>query len=92
MVDISVPLTDTQEKCMEYCAVSPSDWINNAAQNRARIAQDEIIAKLVEHCNANSVQLATGVDAQVEQAFELKVVQTAKEVSEANNRPSIPEE
>ena len=33
----------------------------------------------MEHCNANGITIATGEDKQVEQAFELKVVKTAKE-------------
>ena len=78
MAEIKVAVSDTQVKCLEYVAYSVQDWCDNAIHNRARIAQDEIIAKLVEHCNANSVALAVGTDAQVAQAFELKVVDTAK--------------
>ena len=77
MAEIKVTVSDTQVKCLEYAAYSVQDWCNNAIHNRARIAQDEIIAKLVEHCNANSIALAVGTDAQVAQAFELKVVDTA---------------
>ena len=44
---------------------SVQDWCDNAIHNRARIAQEEIIAKLVAHCNANSIALAVGTDAQV---------------------------
>ena len=77
MPNITVTLTDTQNKALEYAALSPSDWVTNAATNRARIAKDEIIAKLVAHCNANSVALAVGEDAQVTQAYDLGVVQTA---------------
>ena len=54
----------------------------NVSQNRARKAKDEIIALNVAHCNANGVTIATGENAQVTQAFELKVVKTAKEVNE----------
>ena len=57
-------------------------WTDNAVTNRARIAKDEIIAKLITHCNANSIALATGEDAQVTQAFDLKVVKTVKERQE----------
>ena len=77
MPNITVALTDTQNKCMEYAAASVQDWADNALHNRARIAQDEIIAALVAHCNANDVAIATGVDAQITQAFDLEVVQTA---------------
>ncbi len=89
MAEIKVTLTDTELKCLEYAAASPQDWADNALTNRARIAKDEIIAALVTHCNANSVAIATGEDAQVAQAFTLEVVKTAAEAdAEAvANRP-----
>ena len=83
MADITVKLTDIQTKCLEYASYSVQDWCDNAIHNRARIAQDEIIAKLVAHCNENSIALAVGTDAQVTQAYTLKVVDTAKNVSDA---------
>ena len=70
-------------KCLEYMSLSVQDWCDNAIHVRAKVAQDEIISKLVEHCNANSIALAVGHDAQVAQAFELKVVDTAKNVNDA---------
>ena len=76
MPNITVALTDTQEKCLEYAAASVQDWADNALHNRARIAQEEIIAALVAHCNDNEIAMAVGVDAQVAQAFELGVVKT----------------
>ena len=82
MPDITVSLTDTQNKCMEYASVSVQDWADNALHNRARIAQEEIIAALVAHCNENEIAIATGVDAQVTQAFELGVVKTAAKRNE----------
>ena len=90
MTEIKVTLSDTQIKCLEYITYSVQDWCDNAIHNRARIAQDEIIAKLVEHCNANSIALAVGTDAQVAQAYELKVVDTAKNVSD-NQEPPVSE-
>lgn len=80
MPNITIELTDTELKCMEYAAFSPQDWADNAVTNRARIAKEEIIAKLVAHCNANSVAIATGEDAQVTQAYDLGVVKTAAQV------------
>jgi len=77
MPEIKVTLTDTENKCLEYAAASVQDWADNALTNRARIAKDEIISALVAHCNANDVAMAVGEDAQVTQAFELKVVKTA---------------
>ena len=89
MAEIKVTVSDTQVKCLEYAAYSVQDWCDNAIHNRARVAQDEIIAKLVEHCNANSIALAVGTDAQVAQAFELKVVDTAKNIMDNYKEPEM---
>ena len=83
MAEIKVTVSDTQVKCLEYAAYSVQDWCDNAIHNRARIAQEEIIAALVAHCNANSIAIATGTDAQVAQAYELGVVDTSKNVEDA---------
>ena len=80
MPDITITVTDTELKGLEFAAVSVQDWVDNAATNRARIAVDEIIQLLVAHCNANEVALAVGRDAQVTQAYDLGVVKTAAQV------------
>ncbi len=90
MPNITVALTDTQNKCMEYTAADVQDWADNALHNRARIAQEEIIAALVAHCNANEIALATGADAQVAQAFELEVAKTAAQRN-AEAQAALPE-
>ena len=82
MADYTVKLTDTEDKAMSYSAFSTQEWVENALKNMARRAKDEIIAKNTAHCNANDIAIAKGEDAQVTQAFDLKVVRTAKEVTE----------
>ena len=77
MRTITVELTDTQYKSLEYVANSPEDWSEVAIVNRARKAKDEIISLLIAHCNANEIALAVGEDAQVTQAFDLGVVKTS---------------
>ena len=76
-MDYTITVTDTQKKSLEYIAPDVDEWITNAATNRARQAKDEIIDKLVKHCNANSITLATGEAAQVDQAYSLEVVKKA---------------
>ena len=76
-MDYTITLTDTEKKSMEYIALDVDDWITNATQVRANIAKNEIIALNTEHCNANSIAIAVGADAQVTQAFTLGVVKTA---------------
>jgi len=87
MANITVTLSDTQTKSLEYEAYSVQDWCDNAIHNRARIAQEEIITKLVAHCNANSVALEVGADAQVTQAYTLGVVNTAKNRTDEASLP-----
>ena len=80
-MDYTITLTDTEKKSMEYVAVGVKDWIDNAAKNRARIAKEQIIALNTAHCNANSIAIAVGEDAQVTQAFTLGVVKKASELT-----------
>ena len=80
MPNITIAVTDTEQKCLEYAAASVQEWADNAVTNRARIAKEEIIAKLVTHCNENDIAIATGADAQVTQAYDLKVVKTGAAV------------
>ena len=57
MAEIKITLTDTQLKCLEYSAYAVQDWCDNAVQNRAKLAQDEIIAKLFAHCNEKNIAI-----------------------------------
>ena len=45
MVEIKVTLSETQLKCLEYASYSVQAWCDNAIHNRARVAEEEIIAK-----------------------------------------------
>ena len=87
MAKYEIELTDTEDKAMTYIVDGTLDWISHAAKNRARKAKDQIIALNIAHCNANGITIATGEDAQVTQAFDLKVVVTAKEAEEARKLP-----
>jgi hypothetical protein len=83
----TVSLTDTQKKTMDYWMEDIQGFLDNITNENIRRASDEIVAKLVDHCNANEIQLATGKDAQVEQAFTLEVVTTAKVRKEQEQAP-----
>ena len=82
MPDITISITDTEQKALETVMTDIQEWTDNAVTNRARIAKDEIISQLVAHCNANIIAIATGEDAQVTQAYDLKVVTKATAESE----------
>ena len=76
-MDYTITLTDTEKKSMEFIAADVDDWITNVSTNRARLAKEEIIALNTAHCNANSIAIAVGEDAQVTQAYTLGVVKSA---------------
>ena len=77
MPDITITLTDTQFKGLEYAALSPQDWAENAVTERCRIANDEIVALTVTHCLDNGIQVPATREAIVAYAFDNDVVNTA---------------
>jgi len=74
---IQIELTDTQYKGLEYVALSPQEWAENAVTNRARIANDEIVQLTVQHCLDNGLQVPATREAIVAFAFDNDVVKTA---------------
>lgn len=77
MATITIELTETQYKGLEYAALSPEDWAENAITNRARIANDEIVNITVKHCLDNSIQVPATREEIVAYAFDNELVKTA---------------
>jgi len=77
MPEIKFNITDTEEKCLNTVMVGIGTWADNAVTERARVAQEEILSNLLKHCNANGIAMATGVDAQITQAYAVGVAHTA---------------
>tara|TARA_Y100001937_G_C7007056_1_gene279172 strand:+ start:484 stop:720 length:237 start_codon:yes stop_codon:yes gene_type:complete len=78
MADYTITLTDTEVKAMKYVCTDIDEWITNAATNRARIAKEDILAINMAHCNKEGITIATGEDAQVQQAYDLNLVKEAE--------------
>jgi len=78
-MNITITLTDTQYKGLQYAALSPEDWATNAVTERARIANDEIVQMTVQHCLDNGEQIPTTREEIVAHAFAHGVVKTAAE-------------
>jgi len=77
MPTITIELTDTQYKGLEYAALSPQDWAENAVTERCRIANDEIVDITVKHCLDNSIQVPATREEVVAYAFDNDIVKTA---------------
>tara|TARA_B100000287_G_scaffold371130_1_gene368990 strand:- start:44 stop:304 length:261 start_codon:yes stop_codon:yes gene_type:complete len=82
MPEIKFNITTTEEKCLNTVMVGIGTWADNVVTNRARIARDEICTKLMAHCNANNIAIATGVDAQIDQAYAVGVAHTASDAAD----------
>jgi hypothetical protein len=52
-MNITIELTETQEKALAYVAVSPQEWAENVVHNRCRIAIDEIYTMEVARMTAD---------------------------------------
>ena len=82
MPTITIELTETQYKGLEYVALSPEDWAENAVTERCRIANDEIVTLTVKHCLDNGIQVPTTREAVVAYAFDNDLVKTAAQRNE----------
>jgi hypothetical protein len=81
MANYTITLTDAEIKAADYAIADIEFWIQNCINVRVGKAQKQIVDILVQHCNANSIAIATGVDAQVQQAYDLELIQTLADSS-----------
>lgn len=79
---ITIELTDTQFKGLEYAALSPSDWAENAVTERARIANDEIVSIYTNRALDEGVQIPATRELVVADAFTRGWVKTAAKRNE----------
>ena len=88
---IQIELTDTQFKGLEYAALSPQDWAENAVTERCRIANDEIVDITVKHCLDNGIQVPATRELIVAYAFDNDIVKTAAVRNAEAEAQAIPE-
>lgn len=89
MADIKVTISDTEKKCLQYDIADDLDvWAALIIKNKANVLKSQIISALVTHCNENDITIATGEDAQITQAYDLKLVRSAKD--RLKDVPNVP--
>jgi len=87
-MDITITLTDTEVKLAEVEIANIQGWIQNFVNARIAVAQKNVIEKLIAHCNQNEIAMEVGVDAQVQQAYDLGLI-----IRAVDSRPVLtPEE
>jgi len=77
MANITIELTETELKSMEYVALSPHEWAENAILNRARIAIDEIVQLYTQRALDEGVQIPMTKDEIVADAYARGWIKTA---------------
>lgn len=82
MPDITITLTDTQYKGLQYAAADPQDWADNAVTERARIANDEIVTLYTNRALDEGVQIPATRELIVADAFARGWVKTAAQRNE----------
>ena len=92
MPTITITLTDTQMKGLEYAAFSPQEWAENAVTHRAKQANDEIVQMYTNRALDEGVQIPATRELIVADAFTRGWVQTAAQVNAANQPAEEPAE
>ena len=66
----TVGITTGEYKALQYAMIDQKEWIENAIQNRARIASDEILNKYTQFkINKGEAITAVGTTAVIEAAY-----------------------
>jgi hypothetical protein len=68
-MNYTITLTETEKLAMEYVALDPQEWVENAMKERARIAIDEIVKIAVEKFLELNESIPGSKDEIVSQAY-----------------------
>ena len=88
MPNITITLTDTQLKGLQYAALDPQDWAENAVTERCRIANDEIVSMYTTRALDEGVAIPATRELIVADAFTRGWAKTAAQAeAEAQETP-----
>ena len=76
MPSYTVTVTDAQDLALNTQMVGVGTYINTVIESQIVFAQQSIQNDLLKYCNDNGVAMAVGIDAQVQQAFDVGIAHT----------------
>ena len=76
MPSYTVTVTDAQDLALNTQMVGVGTYINTVIESQLVFAQQSIQNDLLKYCNDNDVAMAVGIDAQVQQAFDVGIAHT----------------
>ena len=79
MPSYTVTVTDAQDLALNTQMVGVGTYINTVIESQIVFAQQSIQNDLLKYCNDNGVAMAVGIDAQVQQAFDVGIAHTLTE-------------
>lgn len=82
-MDITITITDTQYKGLQYVAVDPVEWAENAVLSRANTAVDDIVKVYTSKALENGVAIPSTKEEIVTDAYARGWVETWEQVSSA---------
>lgn len=86
---ITLNLEDHEMKALESEFVDVDAFFQNFVNHRYQLREKWILDLLIAHCNENSITIATGVSAQIDQAHDLGLCSRAEnEVYNPIEKPS----
>ena len=89
MKTITIQLTDTQWKALQYVAEDPEDWFNGWAQGRADTAAKDIVRLYTDDKIQKGESITpVGTDAIVKAAYDEKLIVTVAEGNKTAEKSS----
>ena len=79
MPEITITLTDTELKGLQYCAVSPQEWAETVVTHRAKQANDEIVQMYTNRALDEGVAIPATRELIVADAFTRGWAKTAEQ-------------
>jgi len=91
-MEYTIKLTDTENKALSYASATQQDWIDNAVNNRCRIAIDEIVGIYTKRALDEGVQIPKTREKIVADAFTRGWVKTGQQRNEeaGKNKQELP--
>ena len=75
----TITVDDHIHKALETEFLDPEAHFDNFVNHRYKLLYDGLLPALINHCNENSISLAVGEAAQIDQAYDLGIVTKADE-------------
>lgn len=85
----TITLTETEKLAMEYVALDPHDWVENAMKERARIAIDEIVKIAVDKFLEQGQSIPGTREEIVSAAYDNNWIRTAKYTNDNQTSENI---